>query len=212
MLDIPKARLLATLKAAKIPFAEDPSNADPRFTRVRLRGLMPALAGEGLDARRLALLSRRLKRADVALEAAVDRAVCRAHPAGRRAGLARARRHGYAALPDEVGLRLLGRALVPAADGAIGLGKLEALKAALDAAQKAGSPRFRRSLAGAMVTLAGGKILVESSPAAPGQSLNHAWTWRAAGQGGVKETALEYLKFVPFPCRLRCLHCPKGWT
>ncbi len=74
LLDIPKARLLATLKAAKIPFAEDPSNADPRFTRVRLRGLLPALAGEGLDARRLALLSRRLKRADAALEAAVDRA------------------------------------------------------------------------------------------------------------------------------------------
>ena len=53
---------------------------------------------------------------------------------------------------------------VPAADGAIGLAKLEALKEALDAAQKAGSPRFRRSLAGAMVTLAGGKIVVEPAP------------------------------------------------
>ena len=61
-------------------------------------------------------------------------------------------------------MRLLGRALVPAADGAIGLAKLEALKEALDAAQKAGSPRFRRSLAGAMVTLAGGKIVVEPAP------------------------------------------------
>ena len=27
LLDIPKTRLIATLKAAKIPFAEDPSNA-----------------------------------------------------------------------------------------------------------------------------------------------------------------------------------------
>ena len=49
-LDIAKSRLIATLKAAKIPFADDPTNRDPRFTRARLRGLLPVLAGEGLDA------------------------------------------------------------------------------------------------------------------------------------------------------------------
>ena len=58
LLDIPKARLVATLRAAKIPFADDPSNRDPRFTRARLRGLMRELAREGLDARRLSLLAR----------------------------------------------------------------------------------------------------------------------------------------------------------
>src|SRR5437764_101909 len=57
LLDIPKARLLATLKAAKISFIEDPSNRDPRFARTRLRQLVPALAGEGLDAARLAVLA-----------------------------------------------------------------------------------------------------------------------------------------------------------
>ncbi len=71
-LDIPKARLIATLARANVPFAEDPSNRDPRFTRPRLRGVMPALAGEGLDAARLALLARRLRRADAAIEMAVD--------------------------------------------------------------------------------------------------------------------------------------------
>ena len=65
LLDIPKSRLVATLRAAKIPFADDPSNRDPRFTRARLRGLMTELAREGLDARRLSLLARRLKRADM---------------------------------------------------------------------------------------------------------------------------------------------------
>ena len=88
LLDLPKARLLATLKAAKVAFADDPSNRDPRFTRVRLRGLMPKLAQEGLDARRLALLARRLKRADRAIDAAVARAeaeLCRPNRAhGRR--------------------------------------------------------------------------------------------------------------------------------
>ena len=74
LLDIPKARLIATLRAAKITFADDPSNRDPRFTRARLRGLMSELAREGLDSRRLALLARRLRRADLAIEAAVDRA------------------------------------------------------------------------------------------------------------------------------------------
>ena len=83
----PKARLVATLRKAKIPFADDPSNRDPRFTRVRLRKLMPALGGEGLDARRLALLARRLRRAEAALEAAVERLPRLRRGAGSRAGI-----------------------------------------------------------------------------------------------------------------------------
>jgi tRNA(Ile)-lysidine synthase len=172
LLDIPKSRLLATLRAAKIPFADDPSNRDPRFTRARLRGLMPQLAQEGLDARRLALLARRLKRADAAIEAAVDRAtrelvVELAAPAGL---VMEARR--FADLPAEIALRLLGRAITQLGDeGPVELAKLEALKAALDAAQTAGSGRFRRSLAGALVTLAGGKIAVERAPPRRGKFL-----------------------------------------
>ena len=74
LLDVPKTRLVATLKAAKIPYADDPSNRDPRFARARLRGLMADLAAEGLSAARLALLARRLQRAERALVAASDRA------------------------------------------------------------------------------------------------------------------------------------------
>ena len=172
LLDIPKARLIATLRAAKIAYADDPSNRDPRFTRARLRGLMPALAREGLDARRLSLLARRLKRADTAIEAAVDRAEAELALTPSASGSIAFDAAGYARLPAEIALRLIGRALARAGnEGPVELAKLEALKAALDAAQNAGNARFRRSLAGAMVTLTGRQIAVERAPPRRGKAL-----------------------------------------
>jgi tRNA(Ile)-lysidine synthase len=163
LLDIPKARLIATLRAAKIAFAVDPSNSDPRFTRARLRGLMPQLAAEGLDARRLSQLTQRLKRADTAIEAAVDRAHSELTADPGAPGVYDAA--GFFRLPAEIALRLLGRAVTMRGDeGPVELGKLEALFAAFDAAQKAGTRRYRRSLAGALVTLDRAKITVERAP------------------------------------------------
>jgi tRNA(Ile)-lysidine synthase len=69
LLGIPKSRLLATCAARGLAFARDPSNADPRFARVRWRELLPELAREGLGASRLGLLAERLARADAALQA-----------------------------------------------------------------------------------------------------------------------------------------------
>ncbi len=164
LLEVPKARLIATLRAARIAFADDPTNRDPRFTRARLRGLMPLLAEEGLDAPRLALLARRLKRADTAIEVAVDRAHTETTADLGVPGAYDAA--AFARLPAEIALRLLGRAVASLGDeGPVELGKLEALKEALDAAQKEGTGRFRRSLAGALVTLARGKITIERAPA-----------------------------------------------
>jgi len=187
LLDIPKARLVATLRAAKIPFADDPSNRDPRFTRARLRGLMGELAREGLDARRLALLARRLKRADMAIEAAVDRAAAELTLSPAMPGAIAFDAAGYARLPAEIALRLIGRALARAGDeGPVELAKLETLKAALDAAQnagqKGGNARFRRSLAGAIVTLAGRQITVERAPPRRGRPLT------TGGRGNAKPT------------------------
>lgn len=68
LLTVRKAALVATCAAEGWPWRQDPSNADPRFTRVRLRALMPLLAAEGADAERLGLLARRAARADEALE------------------------------------------------------------------------------------------------------------------------------------------------
>ncbi len=163
LLDLPKARLLATLARARIPFADDPSNRDPRFTRPRLRALMPQLAAEGLDARRLAAFARRVARADAAIERAVDAAQARLIGAAqpRRATVLVAA--AYAALPRELALRLLGRAVARhGAEGPVELGKLEALTEALLAAGPAA--RFRRTLAGAMVTLRSGSLAIERAP------------------------------------------------
>jgi tRNA(Ile)-lysidine synthase len=177
LLDISKARLIATLRAAKIEFAVDPSNRDPRFTRARLRGLMPELAREGLDAGRLALLARRLKRADLAIEAVVDVVEAELTIA---AGVLDAA--GYEKLPAEIALRLLGRALTRAGDeGPVELAKLEALKAALDDAQKSGKTGFKRSLAGALVALAGSHITVYRAPPRRGRALTKPGQGRAKG-------------------------------
>lgn len=163
LLDIPKERLIATLRAAKIQYADDPSNRDPRFARVRLRGLMGALAHEGLDARRLAQFARRLKRADVAIEKTVDQAMAELVVELPGAVAVEARR--FAELPAEIALRLLGRAVAKMGDeGPVELGKLEALKSALDAAQNTGDGPFRRTLAGAVVTLKGRQLIVERAP------------------------------------------------
>jgi tRNA(Ile)-lysidine synthase len=170
LLDTPKARLIATLRVARIPFAKDPSNADPRFTRARLRKIMPLLAPEGLDAARLARLASRVARAEAALEAAVTAAaerVCLTH--STKSGTIMLHRDRFAALPAEVALRLLGRAISQVGDeGPVELGKLEALFEAIQegfARRPSRYGRFRRTLAGALVEVGKDAIAVTRAPA-----------------------------------------------
>ncbi len=164
LLAIPKSRLLATLAAVKISFADDPSNRDPRFARPRLRELMPALAAEGLDARRLAALAQRIARADQTIERVVDHAEVQLSVKAADGSIAL--QSGYAGLPAEVALRLLGRTIAAVGnEGLVELGKLEGLHAGLAAAMaKKAAARFRRTLAGALVTF-DGQITVERAPA-----------------------------------------------
>jgi tRNA(Ile)-lysidine synthase len=186
LLDVPKARLVATLRAASIPCADDPSNHDPRFTRTRLRALAPALAAEGLDARRFALLGRRVRRAEAAIEFAVAAAAAAlSDSAWSEHGPIHLDAEGFAALPAEVALRLLGRAIARVGDeGPVQLGKLESLAEALAAASTA-PVRFRRTLAGAVVTLAGDRIAVERAPARRNRA-GAVKPLRRTGAGGKK--------------------------
>jgi tRNA(Ile)-lysidine synthase len=172
LLGIPKSRLIATLKAAKIHYAEDPTNRDPRFARPRLRQLMPELAAEGLTAGRLARLASRAARAEAALHEAVEAALPKLAPAPwPEKGPVVVDAEDFCGLPDEIGLRVLERAINWTGDeGPVELGKLEALYDALteafagSRAATQGSARFRRTLAGALVTLDKGALRVERAP------------------------------------------------
>jgi tRNA(Ile)-lysidine synthase len=168
LLQIPKARLLATLNKANISFAEDPTNRDAGFTRPRFRAIMPALAAEGCDARNLTRLASRLARANAALELLVDGAerylaLGERDPAGFNA-------NAFAALSEEIRVRLLLRRIDRVGhEGPAELGKVEALLAALDRApaetgRTKGRIRLKQTLAGAVVTLTDHRLSIEPAP------------------------------------------------
>lgn len=171
LLDVPKSQLVATLNKAKIAFSDDPTNRDVNYTRPRLRALMPVLAEEGGDVRNLARLARRLARANDALEVLVDGAerylTLRDRGDAARFGFDAA---GFAGLAEEIRLRLLMRAIdCVGHEGPAELGKAEALLAALDRAIAEGQGRLKQgrlkqTLAGAAVSLVGGRIHVEGAP------------------------------------------------
>ena len=162
LLEVPKARLIATLDKANIVFADDPTNRDTAFTRPRLRALLPLLAAEGGDARGLARLASRLARANVAVEVLADGAEhYLALKADRSPGFDA---HAFACLPEEIRLRLLRRSLDRIGhEGPAELGKVEALLATLDEAIAAQSA-LKTTLAGAVVSLARGRIRIEPAP------------------------------------------------
>jgi tRNA(Ile)-lysidine synthase len=179
-LQVSKSQLVATLKKAKIGFADDPTNRDTNFTRPRLREIMPVLAAEGGDARNLARLASRLARANQAVEVLVDGAerylALRDREAPRAGFEANAFDASvFAAMPEEIRLRLLKRAIDRFGhEGPAELGKVEALLAALDqAGAKTGKvprPRLKQTLAGALVSLTDGRIRVEPAPPRRGRA------------------------------------------
>ena len=184
-LHVSKSQLVATLKKAKIGFADDPTNRDTSFTRPRLRAIMPVLAAEGGDTRNLARLASRLARANQAVEVLVDgaeRYLALRDREATRAGFDASTfdastfdAKAFAAMPEEIRLRLLKRAIDRFGhEGPAELGKVEALLAALDqAGAKQGKkrrPRLKQTLAGALVSLSDGRIRVEPAPPRRGRA------------------------------------------
>ena len=176
LLDVPKSQLIATLKRARLGFADDPTNRDSAFTRPRLRALLLQLASEGGDARNLVRLAARFSRANAAVEVLTDGAerFLRLRDRGDAPHGPDARSFeagAFATLPEEVRLRLLLRAIDAFGhEGPAELGKVEALLAVLDQAiaegrrSSAGRPALKQTLAGALISLARGRIHVAPAP------------------------------------------------
>jgi tRNA(Ile)-lysidine synthase len=178
LLDVAKSQLTATLKRAAIGFADDPTNRDMAFTRPRLRALLPKLAAEGGDARALARLAARLARANAAVDLFADGAERYLALKQATAPVGDARvfdAEAFAALPDEIRLRLLVRAINRFGhEGPAELGKVERLLAMLDEAVQGTSAargavptaaRVKQTLAGALISVEKGQIRIAPAPA-----------------------------------------------
>src|SRR6267378_2303338 len=185
-LQVSKSQLVATLKKAKIGYADDPTNRDTNFTRPRLRAIMPVLAAEGGDTRNLARLASRLARANAAVEVLVDgaeRYLALKDDEASRSGLG-AKAFGskafgsktfdaktfdakafdakafdakaFAAMPEEIRLRLLKRAIDRF--GHEGPAELGKVEALLAALDQAGAKKGKERRPRLKQTLAGALI------------------------------------------------------
>lgn len=105
LIDVPKARLVATCRTAGLSPVDDPSNRADRFLRVRARAALPKLAPLGIDSRNLAATARRLARAVDALDHAV--AALARTAAVDHGGVVSIDPAALLAAPDEIALRLL---------------------------------------------------------------------------------------------------------
>ncbi|MFO1142553.1 MAG: tRNA lysidine(34) synthetase, partial [Amaricoccus sp.] len=162
LLGVRRAALRDWLSGQGVGWAEDPSNEDPRFDRVRVRAALPALERLGLGPERLAATARNLARARAALEqatAVLARQAVEEGPAGDLALDPAA----LAGAPEEIRLRLLAAA-VGWVSGAVLRPRLVRLEAAL-AAIETGRIGHGLTLHGCVLRARGGRIAVRREPA-----------------------------------------------
>ncbi len=156
-----KRDLIAFVNARGAPFIDDPSNADPRFARTRLRTLLARLGEEGLDAEALDRLARRAGETEEALAHFTAEVEARLGVEGALDARA------LFAAPVAIARRILARRIAETGGrdlSRIGLEKIEALAASL-----AGALRERRAyganVGGALVRLsAKGRLAFAPEP------------------------------------------------
>ena len=157
LLGVSRHALTEIAGASALPIVDDPSNANPRFDRVRMRELMPALAERGLTSSRVAETAARLRRAAAALDHYATAllsdcfsADCFGAVEGDAAVLANA--------PEEVALRAL--ALILRAVGGAAytpeLDSVEALRSAILASARGDA--LRRTLHGVDLGVTNGRL------------------------------------------------------
>ncbi len=159
MLDIGRAELRHYLATLRIPFADDPTNEDPAYDRVRMRRLLDTLEAEGIGREGLAATATRMQRAAEALGA-------RAHDVASRIartdhGDVLIDRDALAGVEADTSLRILAAALQFVASAEY-RPRLATLEAALDRILGGGAA----SLAGCLIQPEGARLRIFREPAA----------------------------------------------
>lgn len=161
LLDVEPASLAAVVDAAGLMPAQDPSNEDLSYERVRWRKLLPSLAAEGLDAAALARFAARMAEADAALAQMAEAAFAELVTLDGF-GAASLPRAAFHALSPAIARRLLGRVLniVGGRQKPRALGQVERL---YDQIAAGDLPRAA-TLMGAVVRLKGDNLSVSREP------------------------------------------------
>jgi len=164
LLDVPKARLRATLRARGVDWVEDPSNRDQTYARSRLRRLMPDLARAGAPADGLAGTAARMGVARAAREAASARLLARTADV-RPEGYAVLDRAAWRRAPSDIAAHALTRLVLTVGGGAYP--PRGARRARLFAALRAPLFDAGRTLGGCrFLPLGGDRLLICREPAA----------------------------------------------
>lgn len=165
-----RTALREMLRRRGASWIEDPANANPAFQRVRVRAVLRALAGEGLDPMRLARLAERLRSRVEALDRAAAALIERAVVLNGSAEIARASWQG----PQEARARALAVVMAAVAGApreppAPAIAELEARLSAPDfPGATHGGVRFHPARGGAIrLTRDSGAALGRADGAAP---------------------------------------------
>jgi len=169
LLEVPRARLRATLRTLGISWHEDPANADERFERTRLRRLLPLLQEVGITPAAIAGSARRLHRARIALDAAAN-TFLQEHASLRPLLWTEISRIAFRSLPEELQLRALARLLGHLGGNGAPLRDMAALERLLEWLRQESETRSR-TLAGAQLRCRRQGIVIGREPGRPGPPL-----------------------------------------
>lgn len=163
LLNVSHASLTATLSALGQAWLTDPSNANDRFARVKIRNAAAALGNAGLTNERIAAAAAHLGRAREAIETAVAQLLAGAVETTRW-GYALIDAARFAAAPREVALRTVAR-VVEVVGGGSYPPRFEYTEAALDWLTSGKAPNGR-TFGGCRLVRRGKHVLVAREEAA----------------------------------------------
>lgn len=178
LLDLRRDDLRSWLSAQGMCWAEDPSNSDMRFDRVRVRAAQDALARVGLTPECLAMTATRMRRARNALEHAGRELGARCIALGSCGDVSLAV-PAFAEAPEEVRTRLLA-AILCWVGGQDYRPRFEALSQ-LEEGVSTGTLGSGRTLHGCILRQRGERVLIRREPSRPGMPVpagNRVWERR----------------------------------